>query len=373
MIRLSRRDLILAFLSLVAAPRPALPQAPGDRGIGGTGAAPDTPTIGDRGIGGTGVIGTIRRFGSIYVNGLRIAYPADVAVFIDGAPARPGDMRVGHVVQTVALGPDSGLLTRRIDISSEVIGPVEKLVPNGMIVLGQSVDWRGVARRGNVRPGAFVAVFGQRRPNGTIVASLIEPRSAGRTKIAGPVRADADGRLSIGSMALRGVPAGLVGSRVSVEGMREGGTYSVSSLRSLARPFGTEVRRVSIEGYVAPGGGRLGSGLAIAGVRNGTAGLAVIAGRVGASGGLVADTVRRDSRAIDPTLGAPVPSKPGIGSLPLGGGDTNLGGSSGLLPGGGGSLLPSTPNIGLPGGGGIGSGAPGIGLPGGVGLPGLRR
>ncbi|TXN24582.1 hypothetical protein [Methylobacterium sp. WL9] len=42
----------------------------------------------DRGIGGTGVIGTIRRFGSIVVNDLRIGYPHDVAVRIDGAPAR---------------------------------------------------------------------------------------------------------------------------------------------------------------------------------------------------------------------------------------------------------------------------------------------
>ncbi|PJI51852.1 hypothetical protein CTI14_52480, partial [Methylobacterium radiotolerans] len=42
---------------------------------------------GDRGIGGTGVIGTIRRFGSIVVNDLRIAYPPEVEVRIDGTAA----------------------------------------------------------------------------------------------------------------------------------------------------------------------------------------------------------------------------------------------------------------------------------------------
>ena len=47
---------------------------------------------GDRGIGGTGVIGTIRRFGSIVVNDLRIAYPEDVQVHIDGTPATAGAM-----------------------------------------------------------------------------------------------------------------------------------------------------------------------------------------------------------------------------------------------------------------------------------------
>ncbi len=42
------------------------------------------------------MIGTIRRFGSIIVNDLRIAYPKDVAVRIDDAPATAADLKIGQ-------------------------------------------------------------------------------------------------------------------------------------------------------------------------------------------------------------------------------------------------------------------------------------
>ena len=72
---------------------------------------------------GTGVIGTIRRFGSIIVNDLRIAYPPEVEVRIDGAVARAADLKIGHVVHVVARPEGGGLATRRIDVTSEVVGP----------------------------------------------------------------------------------------------------------------------------------------------------------------------------------------------------------------------------------------------------------
>jgi hypothetical protein len=383
LIRVSRRQFALALLSLGASAQSAFPQATPDQGIGGTGAAPKPPTVGDRGIGGTGVIGTIRRFGSIYVNELRIAYAPAADVFIDGARVHASDMKIGHVVQTIATGADNALVTGRIDIASEVIGPVDRIVPNGLIVLGQSVDLRGLRQR-DFKPGTFVAVFGQRRPNGVIVASLIEPRRPGRTKIAGPLAVDRTGHASIGGLALRGVPSGLAGSRVSVEGERQGDVYGVSRFRNLARPFGREVGRVSIEGFLAPSGGRLGSGLVVSSASAGRAGgssLVIVSGRVSGSGEVIASSIRQDSGVQIPELGGPpvLQPLPGADLLPeLGGNGGLLGGSGGLLPTqpGGllptqpGGIIPSTPNLGLPGGGG------GLGLPGGgggLGLPGLRR
>jgi hypothetical protein len=364
LIRLTRREWTLALLSAFASPATAIAQSPRDQGIGGTGAAPKPPTIGDRGIGGTGVIGTIRRFGSIYVNDLRIAYQPGAAVFIDDAPARASDMKIGHVAQAVASGPDNALVTRRIDIASEVIGPIEKIVPNGIVVLGQVVDLRGVKQRPGA-VGAFVAVFGQRRANGVIVASLVEPRAAGRTKVAGPIVADAAGRMSIGGLTLRGVAAGLAGSRVSLEGARHGGVYNVSRFRSLARPFGPEVGRVSIEGYADATGRSLGSGLAVSGL-SGRSGLVIVSGRVSGNGGFVAESVRQDSRFQLPEIGAPAPLQPTTGLIPLEGlgGSNPLGGTGGLLPSA--PSLPSAPPLSLPS-------TPNIGVPGGIGLPGLRR
>ncbi|KMO10044.1 hypothetical protein QR78_30955, partial [Methylobacterium indicum] len=85
---LSRRGLLrlLSGIGWLAAAGPA--GAAGDKildqGIGGTGIRPGPDDEGDRGIGGTGVVGTIRGFGSIIVNDLRIAYPPEVRVTIDG-------------------------------------------------------------------------------------------------------------------------------------------------------------------------------------------------------------------------------------------------------------------------------------------------
>jgi hypothetical protein len=371
LIRVSRRQLALALLSLGASTQSAFPQAPNDQGIGGTGAAPKPTTSGDRGIGGTGVIGTIRRFGSIYVNELRISYAPGADVVIDGARARASDMKIGHVVQTIATGADNALVTGRIDIASEVIGPIDRIVPDGLIVLGQSIDLRGLRQR-DFKPGTFVAVFGQRRPNGVIVASLIESRRPGRTKIAGPLAVDGSGRVSIGGLALRGVPSGVAGSRISVEGELVGDVYRVSNFRNLARPFGTAVARVSIEGFIAPGG-RLGSGLVVSGAsaaRAGGASLVIVSGRVSSSGELIAGSIRQSGVQI-PELGGPAALKPlpGADLLPnLGSNGGLLGGSGGVLPAQPGGLIPSTPNMGLPG-------APNIGPPGGggIGLPGLRR
>src|SRR5882757_9921202 len=94
-----------------------------DHGIGGTGIRGD-----DHGIGGTGIVGVIQRFGSIYVNGERIGYAADVPVQIDGEPAPAKALRIGHVARVVAVRQANGALsTSRIDAVSEVIGPVETI------------------------------------------------------------------------------------------------------------------------------------------------------------------------------------------------------------------------------------------------------
>lgn len=202
-----------------------------DQGIGGTGARPNpvpgdaTDETGDRGIGGTGVIGTIRRFGSIVVNDLRISYPKDVAVRIDGAPASVSDLKIGHVVRVVARTDGAGLSTRRIDVLSEVVGPVEAIgegtgrTKGAMTVLGQRV----VMPAGSVarwKPGDRVAVSGLRRPDGVVVASLIEARGAGSAQVTGPIRRSAAGAPMIGNLTLDGIDGDRIGQRVTVTGRR---------------------------------------------------------------------------------------------------------------------------------------------------------
>ncbi|MFG5118708.1 DUF5666 domain-containing protein [Methylorubrum sp. POS3] len=301
----TRRGL-LALLAVTALgwQRPARGQtggeAPQDRGIGGTGARPDEAELpsGDRGIGGTGVIGTIRRFGSIVVNGLRIAYPPDVRVTIDGRAARAADLRIGHVVRVVARGPDGGLTTRAIAVTSEVVGPIEASAPGRLTVLGQAVSTAGLPAQPSFAVGTRVAVSGQRRGDGAIVASLIEPRPDGPDRVAGPARRGADGTMRIGGLVLEGLKTGLAGRRVLVEGQPTGAGFSVTSARDLSRPFPGGLARASVEGYVVPGGGgtRLGSGLTMAG-RAGPqpgAGPTVVEAGLARDGRMRAEAVRGD-------------------------------------------------------------------------------
>lgn len=369
------RRSVLALLAgtALAWPHAARPQTgaepPQDRGIGGTGARPepDDPLSGDRGIGGTGVIGTIRRFGSILVNGLRIAYPPDVRVTIDGRPARAADLRIGHVVRVVARGPEGGLTTRAIAVTSEVVGPVEAVAPGRLTVLGQTVSTTSLASRISVAVGERVAVSGLRRGDGTIVASLIEPRAEGPDRVAGPVRRGPDGVARIGGLSLDGLKAGLAGRRVLVEGRPEGSGLAVTAARDVSRPFPAGLARASVEGYVVPGGAtlRLGSGLAVAGrteaeARPG-AGPAVIEAGIGRDGRMRIESVRGADGSPRGGNGPPGGGRPGgpPGSGPAGtrpGGRAPAGGGPGPGYGGPG-----------PGRGGPGLGGPGSGLgPGGL-------
>ncbi|KQT46494.1 hypothetical protein ASG52_12225 [Methylobacterium sp. Leaf456] len=357
----TRRGLLALLAGTALAwPHPVRPQAgaepPQDRGISGTGARPEPEELpgGDRGIGGTGVIGTIRRFGSVWVNGLRIAYPADVRITIDGRPARAADLRIGHVVRVVARGAEGHLSTRAIAVTREVVGPVEALAPGRLTVLGQTVATEGLASGKDFPVGERVAVSGLRRGDGTIVASLIEPRPDGPDRVAGPVRRGPDGTARIGALALDGLKPGFLGRRVSVEGRPDGAGLSVTTARDVSRPFPAGLSRASVEGYVVPGGGalRLGSGLAVAGRAGPSplpgAGPAVIEAGIGRDGRMTVESVRGDSTA--PRGGPMDGGRPGG---PAGSGP------SGARPGGG-----EGPSM-RPGGrdpaGGIGPGRGGVG------------
>lgn len=311
------RRLVLHLLAGAAGLMPfgARPQeAPRDQGIGGTGArpepAPAEPPLGggDRGIGGTGVIGTIRRFGSIIVNDLRIAYPKDVAVRIDDEPATAEALRIGQVVHVVARPGDTGLSTRRIDVTSEVVGLVEFVSPGRLVVLGQRVVTDGLA--GEWAPGTRVAVSGLRRPDGVIVASLVEPRATGPDRVAGPVRREKGG-LAIGGLRLQGADALMSGKRALVTGKAEAGTMRVTMAALNGTPFPPGLKQVSIEAYIGRSGPglALGSGLAVAGrpnvaiPRQGSV-RAVLTASVAPDGGLTVERLRADGRL------APQPQEP---------------------------------------------------------------
>lgn len=380
------RRALLASLGAAAAWRPAVaaPERPRDVGIGGTGLVPENGQgASDRGIGGTGFVGTIQRFGSIVVNDSRIAYPSNVPVTIDGLVREARDLRIGHVVRVVARPDAAGLVTDGITVDSEVVGPVTAVYRDGIDVLGQPVrPLTGGSRAW--RKGEHVAVSGLRRNDGTIVASLVEPRKGALSRVFGVVEKDEDG-FWIGGLKLLDIGENWVGRRVVVTGRVDRGGFRPASIA--AAPPLPATGSFSVESYMRASDGELllGSGLS---VRSDAFGYAlspwqdvraVLVGHIGPGGIPTIDDLqlaRTDGEGEGGTggrAGRDGFGREGFGRGPAEGGPNGFGrdgfggreggfgggrGGPGGGPGGGG------PGGGGPGGGGAGGGGAGGGGPG---------
>ena len=147
---------------------------------------------------------------------------------IDGQPRAASDLKIGHVVQVVAENHNGVLTTGRIDVTSEVVGTVEVTGGKVFRVLGQPVSTEKLSGPQPWRRGERVAVFGLRRPDGIIVASLIERRAEGPDRVAGRMIKLRDGSLRIGSLRLAGANPALAGTRAVLEGTHSGGVLDVT-------------------------------------------------------------------------------------------------------------------------------------------------
>lgn len=364
------RRAFLLLASTLAATLPALSRARaqrgGDNGIGGTGYA---PPVGERdnGLGGTGVIGTIRRFGSIYVNNARIAYPRNARVTIDGRPARANDLRIGHVVTLLASGPEGGLATQAIAVTHEVVGVVESVSDGQARVLGQDVI---LPRGAKVRQGQTIAVSGLRTPDQTIVASLIEKAPPGRALVTGVVEQNAQGGLMVGNLPMQGLASETMGQRARISGELRDGVFVASAAEPMAvAPAGA--RRLLLETYARSDNGAVTTPSGFTAVvdkgaraLNGAARVILSADRNTAGGW----TIRRAN-----TIGGgpqlprgPMRGGPAGPDSPGGAGGPGMGQGGPRGPGGpGGGMAPRGP------GGPTGPGAPGgHNLPGWPGAPG---
>lgn len=254
---ISRRLLLTGFWLAGTAIARAQVKRGTDQGIGGTGITRGD----DHGIGGTGIVGVIQRFGSIYVNGERVSYASDVPVRIDGEAASPKALRIGQLARVVATRQADGtLVTRNIAIASEVSGPIESVKGNELTVLGQKIV--AGSKDSKLRVGTQVAVYGLRRTDGVIVASLVEPRHAAAERVTGLVQRGPDG-LHIGALKLAGVDPLLVGQRVQIEGSASQGAMQAARTRIDDFSDLVGASRLSIEAYVQRAGSslQLGSGL----------------------------------------------------------------------------------------------------------------
>jgi len=233
-----------------------------DQGIGGTGWTAGTD--GDQGIGGTGIVGTIQRFGSIFVNGVRVGYSPDVPVWIDGTRVTASSLKIGHVVRVAVVVVAGRTVTHAINVTSEVVGPVDRMTAGSLWILGQQVDTARLPRRSKVAPGDVVAVSGIRRPDGKIVASLIEARPGETQYSVRGLAVAKSGALLIGRLKIGSKSSGLANRRVEVALVKVADGYKVLHMAAETPVPHSHVGGVLYETFLQRQGRRLESGLGIA-------------------------------------------------------------------------------------------------------------
>lgn len=236
-------------------------EQPKDQGIGGTGWTAGTDS--DQGIGGTGIVGTIQRFGSIFVNDVRVAYQPDVPVWVDGVRVTSGSLKIGQVVRIAVVQQAGQPVTRAIYVTSEVVGPVERATAGSMSVLGQDVDIGQTPGELAVRAGDVVAVYGIRQPNGKIVASLIEARPDEAHYSVRGLAIVKSGALLVGRLKIGPKSSGLANRRVELTLARAEGGYGIVHLEAEAPVPRTYVASILYETFLQRRGHRLKSGLGV--------------------------------------------------------------------------------------------------------------
>lgn len=269
-------------------------------GIGGTGYQPS----GDgRGIGGTGIVGTVRAFGSIWVNGVEVHYWEDQPVTIYDRPGTPKDLRVGQVVAVEARLQAGRLVADAVDVRHAVVGPIAAVDGRAgtMKVLDQRIRMpQGDPLNGALRQGDWVAVSGLPDAKGTIVAShLARPPEGLEPFVRGHVeRVDASG-LVIGGQRYA-LPADVppsaipVGADLTLYGEPEGNTLRGNRVRIGSElPFSGRVRNFLVEGFVDASGRRVAAlTLPDTAYRPNTGERVVVQGRFGLDGRLESDSLR---------------------------------------------------------------------------------
>ena len=97
-------------------------------GIGGTGIS-----NGEGGIGGTGIIGTITKFGSIIVNGIRINYKPNQKFEAVFGKKNVNDLKIGQIVRVIATNKSNIYEAQKIIQQTNLIGYYQSKSSNNVL------------------------------------------------------------------------------------------------------------------------------------------------------------------------------------------------------------------------------------------------
>lgn len=257
--------------------RPAMPgtacRVPGgdgqmllaERGIGGTGPITKPPARPDAGNPppATGVAAVITGFGSICLAGLEVDLAPQLAVSVDGAASAPLRLAAGERAVLVAQWQDNRPVTAAVAIRHEIVGPVERVMDDGTVIVAGQVVHVAEGAWVTVKPvsGMWVAVSGLPQPDGGVLASRIDSAVSGAVLLHGRLRRDGQG-FSVGTLPVMGRGlAPLAGRMVRLTGQMVDGGLEVTQAvpdqlqTNPATVFGGGVSHYAIQALVSARGG----------------------------------------------------------------------------------------------------------------------
>ncbi|MEX1165403.1 MAG: DUF5666 domain-containing protein [Hydrogenophaga sp.] len=238
-------------------------------GVGGTGAprvaSTDPGGIGgtgqvavEGGFGGTGIVGVVTGFGSICVNGLKVDYESDTAVWRDGVSANTDVLAVGQVVVLQTIPRRQGLSAQRIDVLDAVVGPVSALNwETGHIALvGQIAQAQEPSDLVGLAVGDWARVSGLVLASGEIRATRVQKATPGTALLRGKVSELNGTTFRIGATRINGSRLRWLsdlaeGQEVLLRGQWDGAIFAASA--GTREPTKTLIQRsqdVVLEGYV---------------------------------------------------------------------------------------------------------------------------
>ncbi len=234
----------------------------GERGLGGTGKQLETIAQklfdSERGLGGTGIIGTITKFGSIWVNGIEIELNEDTEITQDHTPANETSLRIGQQVEVVVQKDGEKVFAQNVAIEHQLIAPVEEVnhQQHQIKTLGQEIILADNAPGvwPTVAPGDTIRVSGYRNENDQIVATDIAVDTHQNQWLLQGTVTERGNQPYIGELSLqnKGIDVS-VGDNVILRGELSDGSLRISDYQVKPElPFNGRVEHIYVEGTISP-------------------------------------------------------------------------------------------------------------------------
>ncbi|QPH54183.1 DUF5666 domain-containing protein [Pontivivens ytuae] len=206
------------------------------------------------GIGGTGIVGLLTDFGSVIVGGLRVELDRGTRIVSAFGSTDEDALAIGTPLSVEARRDRGALVAARIFLTQPLIGAVSAGADSVPRVNGVAMQIEPGAL-GTAAPGTRVSVSGI-WDGETVIASRIDAAPDPRDVIAGVVRRDAAGQLSIGGTMLQigaNQPRPLPGRFATAIGRFADGVLTTERV-TLGRFAGSagDLRQLAVEGYLEP-------------------------------------------------------------------------------------------------------------------------